>query len=229
MRAYADSPFILRLVTGEADSPQTIAEYRRLGSPKLFFVALHALEVRNAILQRAFRKRRSISSRERQHVAREGDAALARLEHLVARRALLDVTLDMDVAIIRASARPTCPASGSSPVVGLVESVIQFALTNQVADGVCSGFEQMPPRAHQLAGQFAAARQRLDADDSLASLRPLQPRARMNVKLARNVWRDADLIVLGNGRRHGRNLQQRRVCNKPAKPRWRCVMAVTWN
>ena len=72
MRAYADSSFILRLVTGESDSPQTIAEYRRLGSPKLFFVPLHALEVRNAILQRAFHKRRSIG--ERQQVARERDA-----------------------------------------------------------------------------------------------------------------------------------------------------------
>ena len=103
MRAYADSSFILRLVTGEADSPQTIAEYRRLGSPKLFFVPLHGLEVRNAILQRAFHKRHSISSRERQHVARERDAALARLEQLVARRALLDVALDMDAAITRAA------------------------------------------------------------------------------------------------------------------------------
>ena len=103
MRTYADSSFILRLVTGEADSPQTIAEYRRLGSPKLFFLPLHALEVRNAILQRAFHQRRSISSGERQHVARERDAALARLEHLVARRALLDVTLDLDAAIARAA------------------------------------------------------------------------------------------------------------------------------
>ena len=101
MRAYADSSFTLRLVTGEANSPRTIAEYRRLGSPKLFFVPLHALEVRNAILQRAFHKRRSIG--ERQYVARERDIALARLEHLVARRALLDVTLDMDAAITRAT------------------------------------------------------------------------------------------------------------------------------
>ena len=96
MRAYADSSFILRLLTGEADSPQTIAEYRRLGSPKLFFVPLHALEVRNAIPQPALHKRRSISSKERKHVARERDAALTRLEHLAARRALLDMTLDMD-------------------------------------------------------------------------------------------------------------------------------------
>jgi predicted nucleic acid-binding protein len=103
VRAYADSSFILRLVTGEADSPQTIAEYRRVGSPKLFYLPLHALEVRNAILQRAFHQRRSISSSERQHVARERDSALARLEHLVARLAFLDVTLDMDAAIARAA------------------------------------------------------------------------------------------------------------------------------
>lgn len=103
MRIYADSSFILRLVTGEADSPQAVAEYRRLNSPKLFFLPLHALEVRNAILQRAFHQRRSISSGQRQHVARERDAALARLQHLVARRALLDVTLDMDAAITRAT------------------------------------------------------------------------------------------------------------------------------
>ena len=29
MRAYADSSFLLRVVTGEADSPQAIAEYRQ--------------------------------------------------------------------------------------------------------------------------------------------------------------------------------------------------------
>ena len=102
MRAYADSSFILRLVTGEADSPQVIAEYRRLGTPKLCFLPLHALEIRNAILQRAFHQRRSVASGERSQVARDRDAALARLEHLLARRALLDVTLDWDAVITRA-------------------------------------------------------------------------------------------------------------------------------
>ncbi len=44
-------------MTGEADSPSTIAEYRRLGSPKLFFLPLHASErAKNAILQRAFQQ-----------------------------------------------------------------------------------------------------------------------------------------------------------------------------
>ena len=103
MRAYADSSFILRLVTAEADSEEVIAEYRRIGKPPLFFLPLHALEVRNPILQRAFHQRRSITSRDRRHVPRERDAAFARLEHLIARRTLLDVAVDMDTTIVRAT------------------------------------------------------------------------------------------------------------------------------
>lgn len=102
MRAYADSSFILRLVTCEADSPQVIAEYRRLGSPKLFYLSLHALEVGNAILQRAFHERRSLPSTERAHITRERDASLGRLEHLIARGTLLDIALDVDAATTRA-------------------------------------------------------------------------------------------------------------------------------
>lgn len=103
MRTYADSSFILRLITMEVDSESTIAEYRRIGLPSLFFLPLHALEVRNAILQRAFHQRRSVSSGERRHIGRERDVALSRLEHFLARRTLLDVTLDMDAAITRAA------------------------------------------------------------------------------------------------------------------------------
>lgn len=103
MRTYADSSFILRLITREANSPQVIAEYRRLHTPKLLFLPLHALEVQNAILQRAFHQRRSIPSGERAQIARERDAALARVEHLLARRALLDVAWDADAVIARAA------------------------------------------------------------------------------------------------------------------------------
>ncbi|HEY2952697.1 MAG TPA: hypothetical protein VGK40_08950 [Verrucomicrobiae bacterium] len=59
--------------------------------------------MRNAILHRAFHQRCSISSGDRQHVTRERDAALARLDHLVKHCALLDVTLDMDAAIRHAA------------------------------------------------------------------------------------------------------------------------------
>jgi predicted nucleic acid-binding protein len=103
VRTYADSSFIVRLITAEADSAEVIAEYRRIGKPQLFFLPLHGLEVRNAILQRAFHQRRSISSGERQHVTRERNAALARLDHFIARRTLLEVALDLDDALSRAT------------------------------------------------------------------------------------------------------------------------------
>ena len=102
MRVYADSSFILRMVTAEVESPATIAQYRSLGHPSLFFLPLHALEVRNAILTRAFFQRRSLASGDRRHVVRERDAALSRLDRLLARRVLLDVTADMEEVIAQA-------------------------------------------------------------------------------------------------------------------------------
>jgi predicted nucleic acid-binding protein len=103
VRAYADSSFIVRLITAEPDSAAAIGEYRRAGLPPLFFLPLHTLEVRNAILQRAFHQRRSSPARERRHVARERDAALGRLERLIRRQSLLEVALDAEAAIVRAS------------------------------------------------------------------------------------------------------------------------------
>ncbi len=102
MRAYADSSFILRLLIREVDSPAIIAAYRRLELPNLFFLPLHALEVKNAILQRAFFQRSSGGAAERKQIARERDAALSRLQHLIRRRALVEVNLDMDIAFSRA-------------------------------------------------------------------------------------------------------------------------------
>lgn len=102
MRAYADSSFILRLVVRETDSESVIAAYRRIGKPPLFFLPLHALEVRNAILARAFHQRRSVVSSERRQVSRERDVALGRLEKFISRRTLLDVVLDMDVVFAQA-------------------------------------------------------------------------------------------------------------------------------
>jgi predicted nucleic acid-binding protein len=103
VRTYADSSFIVRLITAEADSAEVISEYRRIGKPQLFFLPLHGLEVRNAILQRAFHQRRSISSGARQHVTRERNAALARLDRFIARRTLLEVALDLDNALNQAT------------------------------------------------------------------------------------------------------------------------------
>jgi hypothetical protein len=103
VRAYADSSFILRLVIVDADSESAMAEYRRLDYPPLFYLPLHALEVGNAILQRAFHQRRSVASGERQHVTRERDAAFGRLERYLSRRALMEVTLELETALARAA------------------------------------------------------------------------------------------------------------------------------
>jgi len=102
VRVYADSSFILRLITGEHGAELAAAEYRRLGKPTLFYLPLHALEVENAIHMRAFHERRVLPSGERGHIRRERDAALARLARWIKRGALREIVTDMDLAIDRA-------------------------------------------------------------------------------------------------------------------------------
>jgi predicted nucleic acid-binding protein len=102
VRAYADSSVILRFVTGESGAEQAAAEYRRLGRPSLFYLPLHALEVENGIRQRAFHERRVLPSGQRAGIARKRDAALARLGGWVARGALKELVMDMDLAMDRA-------------------------------------------------------------------------------------------------------------------------------
>lgn len=101
MKIYADSSFLVRLVTRE-DSEGAIAEYRRLNRPPLLFLPLHGLEVRTAILQKAFFERRAVPSNERQHITRKKEQALARLEQLLLRHSFLEVSLDMESALIDA-------------------------------------------------------------------------------------------------------------------------------
>ena len=102
MRVYADSSFILRLVTGESGAEEAGAEYRRLGRPPIFYLPLHALEVENGIRQRAFHERRVLPAGQRAGISRERDAALARLAGALKRNALREMVLDMDVAMDRA-------------------------------------------------------------------------------------------------------------------------------
>ena len=81
MRAYADTSFLVKLVSDESGSISAMAEFRRLDFPPLFFLPLHALEVANAIRHRAFHLRRSTESGQRAAIARERDAALARVRN----------------------------------------------------------------------------------------------------------------------------------------------------
>ncbi len=102
MRAYADSSFLVKLLSEEPGAANAVAEYRRLQRPRLFYLPLHALEVENAIRHRAFQERRNRPAGERAPIARERDAALARLFQYVKRGALDEIIVDMDLAFSRA-------------------------------------------------------------------------------------------------------------------------------
>lgn len=102
MRVYADTSFLVKLVTTEAGSEEAVAEFRGLDFPRPFFLPLHALEVANAIRHRAFHLRRSVTGGQRAAVARERDAALARIERWLRRGWLIEATADCDEALQRA-------------------------------------------------------------------------------------------------------------------------------
>lgn len=98
MRAYADSSFIGKLISLDADAEEFLAEYRAAGRPKLFFLPLHELEVTNAIFHRVFHKKSSIGSSHRKMILLERDAALSNLKLLIKRGILAAVILDSELA-----------------------------------------------------------------------------------------------------------------------------------
>ncbi|MGA2244009.1 MAG: PIN domain-containing protein [Verrucomicrobiota bacterium] len=102
MRAYADTSFLVKLVASEPGSMAAMAEFRRLDFPPLFFLPFHALEVANAIRQRAFFLRRGTRAGQRLAISRERDTALARINSWLKRGWLFDAVADFDEAILRA-------------------------------------------------------------------------------------------------------------------------------
>lgn len=99
MRVYADTSFLVRLVSVEAGTEFAQAEYHRLGRPALFYLPLHALEVTNAIRQRALYLRRSVPASERAAIRRETETALSLVAKFIARRVLIESSVDMDKTI----------------------------------------------------------------------------------------------------------------------------------
>src|SRR5579859_1894137 len=99
MRAYADTSFLVKLLTHEPGTAAAVDLYRKLGRPPLFFLPLHGLEVANAIRQRAFHQRHATASSARTAIKRERDSSLALLQKFIARRAFIEVTADMDAAL----------------------------------------------------------------------------------------------------------------------------------
>lgn len=102
MRIYADTSFLVKLLSEEPGAAGAVAEYRRLERPRLFYLPLHALEVENAIRHRAFHERRIRPASERVQIKRERDVALARVAQYLKRGALQDVSVDLDSAFGRA-------------------------------------------------------------------------------------------------------------------------------
>lgn len=104
MRVYADTSFLVKLLTAEPGSEEAMAAFRRLDLPSLFFLPLHALEVANAIRLRAFRLRHSAARTQRASIGRERDRALSRIERWLERGWLIEATTDCDAALLRARA-----------------------------------------------------------------------------------------------------------------------------
>jgi predicted nucleic acid-binding protein len=104
MRAYADTSFLVRLLTEEPGTAAAVADYRSLGRPPIFFLSLHDLEVANAIRQRAFHQRHATRSTERRAIKREREAALCLMKKFIARGAFVQSSVDLEDAFETARA-----------------------------------------------------------------------------------------------------------------------------
>lgn len=99
MRVYADTSFLVRLVANEPGTAAAMADYHRLGRPPIFYLPLHALEVANAVRQRAFRFRHSAPASGRVAIKRETETALNLLSKFISRGVFIESAVDMDKAI----------------------------------------------------------------------------------------------------------------------------------
>src|SRR5258706_12657566 len=104
MRVYADTSFLVRLLTEEPETAAAVSDYRSLGRPRMFFLSLHSLEVANAIRQRAFHQRHSTRSSARATIRRERETALSLMERNIARGAFVEVSADFEGAVETARA-----------------------------------------------------------------------------------------------------------------------------
>ena len=96
MKVYADTSFLVQLLTQEPGTKAAVVDYRRLGRPRLFLLPLHYLEITNAIHQRVYRQRHTLPSWEHSAIKREPDTSLALLEKYILRRAFIGISHDME-------------------------------------------------------------------------------------------------------------------------------------
>lgn len=102
MRVYPDSSFLVKLLDQESGTPEAIGLYRSLGRPSMFFLPLHRLEVTNAIRHRAFHQERTEPSKERPRIRIEEQASQDLLLAFVAKKVLIEVAADSELALERA-------------------------------------------------------------------------------------------------------------------------------
>src|SRR5688572_28311618 len=114
MLTYADSSFVVRLVTRETGSEAVVAAYRRMARPRIAFGPLHDLEVRNALRLKAWTERQSGNQeRTRRSIADQGMWEL-RLEGFMTRGSFSRCAGDWQQALSRAAAL----SSMHTPVLG---------------------------------------------------------------------------------------------------------------
>jgi predicted nucleic acid-binding protein len=99
MRVYADTSFLVRLMGEEPGTESAMAEYHRLGRPPVFYLPLHALEVENALRQRAFHLRHSTPASRRRQIERETEASFGLLSKFITRRVFIESSMEWDRAI----------------------------------------------------------------------------------------------------------------------------------
>ena len=98
---YADSSFLVRLVTREPGSEAVVAQYRRLGRPRLAFASLHEMEVRNGLRLKAFLQMQSNPAAKKSRLTEQ----LAAWEAHRLTTTPLRETLDRQTGMYRAAAK----------------------------------------------------------------------------------------------------------------------------
>lgn len=99
---YADSSFLLRLLSNEAGSTDAVAHFRRLGRPVLAFSPLHEVEVRNALRAKAFTEKQTLPASKRASVDRDLAGWESRLERFLTRGIFATVDVDWSGAVAAA-------------------------------------------------------------------------------------------------------------------------------
>ena len=96
---YADSSFIVRLVTSDLGSEEVMAQFRQLRRPQLAFSSFLSLEVTNALNLQILARKTSTPSREKSAQVAQLTAAASRLEKMVERKLLVPVSHDWEESL----------------------------------------------------------------------------------------------------------------------------------